>query len=276
MDTKGDIDFWPLSQYTAQLYEALFNLDWHNPNQNSKLLANRNATWHLCIAIVLQNAPAHLRPLDKRACAVSMGNSLTRLRVEEIPGTYRRRLSYRKTTQIRLTGNLMSQQGRAAWKPQYIEDLLDRTSVSVPSDILQQAIGDLPLASLCFEFEAPFRDLPKKIEVGCTSLISFYRNNSKTVIISTHIQATLDLLNLEDPIIQLALLLISILSIPTPLPWCPRKQGEAKFSDHSKSGREKERWCAILFLKMMWFRYPQLAVNEFLACLNTKQGRSYA
>jgi len=65
---------------------------------------------------------------------------------------------------IRSIGNLGSQQGRAAWKPRDIEDLVDRTSLSVPTDIFQEAIEDLPLASPCFQFETPFRDLPKTID----------------------------------------------------------------------------------------------------------------
>lgn len=274
-DANRETEFWPLPEYTARLYESLISLDWRNPNKNSKPFAHRNATWHLCIALALQNVPTRLKPLDARACTASIESSLVQLRVEEIPGIFREKLSYRKTIQLRRIRNPGSNGGHAAWKPRGIEDLLDRATLSVRSGIFHERIEDPPPSSPTFLFQTPFRELPKTIEDGCNGLICLYRESNLTAIISTQIQVTLDTFDLEDPIIQLALILTSVLSIPTPLPWCPRNQGGTKFADHEKKAREKDRWRAVLFLKMMWFRHPQLAVKEFVDCLNEKQSKPH-
>ena len=270
--TNREPDIWSFPEYTGRLYEALISLDWHDPNKNSKPFANRNATWHLCIALALQNLPAHLKPLDARACTASIESSLVRLHVEEIPGIFRGRLSCRKI--IRL--GQVTKGGRAACQPRGIEDLLDRATLSVRSGIFEERIEDPPPSSPGYRFQTPFSELPKTIKDGCNRLIADYRNSDQTVIISKQIQVTLDTFDLEDPIVQLALILNSVLSIPTPLPWCPRPAEEgSKFADHVRDGREKDRWRAVLFLKMMWFHHRELAVSEFVDCLNKKQGKPH-
>ncbi|RPA93935.1 hypothetical protein L873DRAFT_1793359 [Choiromyces venosus 120613-1] len=269
-ETKGETEFWPIREYTARLYETLSTLDLRDPGKNSMSFADKNATWHVCIAVALQNIPSHLKPLDGGACATSIASSLTALGVEEIPGTYRGKLSYRKTTHIRKVWDLESRQRRVAWKPRRHEDLLDPTTLSARNGIFEERIENPPPAALHFKFQTPFSELPKMIEEGCNGLMRDYQTS--TTIIATQIQATLDVLDLQDPIVQLALILTSVLSIPTPLPCCPRVSGRSKFEDHAKRGREKDRWCAVLFLKMMWFRYPRLAETEFVKCLNEKQG----
>lgn len=268
--TDIETKIWAFPEYTARLYEVLNSLDWSDPNKNSKPIANRNATWHLCIALALQNIPAGLKPLDARACTVSIENSFVRLRVEELPGIFRGRLSCRKI--IRL--GQVTKGGRAAYQPRGIDDLVDRTTLSVRSGIFEERIEDPPPSSRRFLFQTPFSELPKMIKDGCDHFIREYRNT--TAIIATHIQVILDTIDLEDPIVQLALILTSVLSIPSPLPWRPGRVEEGTvFADHEKDGREKDRWCAVLFLKMMWFRHRELAVPEFMDCLNQKQGEPH-
>lgn len=272
-DTKGDYGFWALPEYAEHLYNMLVALDWHNPGKDPTRFAANNATWHFCIAVALQNASAELKPLDEKALRAGIISSLTHLKVHEIPGTWHGRLSYRKTTQLRPMQDLWSHQRLEARIPQRIEYLLDRTTLHAQSGVFEGRIADPPRAALCFLFQTPFSQLPKTIVDGCEGLITDYQTRSATSIISTHTRQVLDQLDLEDPITQLALILISVLSIPTPLPWCPRKPEETKFVDHIKVRRAKDRWCAILFLKMMWFRNPKTAEKEFMKCLNDKQGK---
>ncbi|RPA88623.1 hypothetical protein L873DRAFT_1849653 [Choiromyces venosus 120613-1] len=240
-ETRGETEFWPIREYTTRIYETLSTLDLRDPGKNSMSFADKNATWHVCIAVALQNVPSHLKPLDGGACATSIASSLTALGVEEIPGTYRQKLSYRKTTHIRK-------------KLQRREDLLDPTTLSARNGIFEERIEDPAPATLRFKFQTPFSELPKMIDQGCNGLMQNYQTS--TNIIANQIQATLNVLDLQDPIVQLALILTSVLSISTPLPSCPWVSGRSKFEDHVKRGCEKDRWCAVLFLKMMWFHYP--------------------
>ncbi|RPA88422.1 hypothetical protein L873DRAFT_1927453, partial [Choiromyces venosus 120613-1] len=193
----------------------------------------------------LQSVPDHLKPLDGGGCTASIASSLTALSVEEIP----------------------------AWKLWNREDLFDITTLSVRNAIFEKRIEDLPQVTLHFTFKTPFDELSKIIEDGRDGLMCHYWASSTTIVISTKIEKTLDILNIPDPIIQLALILISVLSIPTPLPWCLRLPEGSKFMDHDRHRREKDRWCAVLFVKMMWFRYRQLASKEFVQRLSEQQGQ---
>ncbi|RPA89726.1 hypothetical protein L873DRAFT_1795928 [Choiromyces venosus 120613-1] len=94
-ETRGEMEFWPIQEYTARLYKTLLTLDLHDPGKNSMSFADKNTT-------------CHLKPLDGGPCITSIAFSLTALGVEEIPSTYHGKLSYQKTTHIQKVWDLES------------------------------------------------------------------------------------------------------------------------------------------------------------------------
>lgn len=115
----------------------------------------------------------------------------------------------------------------------------------------------------------------KRPKTGAIALLAIIETQQSLLLDKSKSLLSLDTIDLEGPIVQLALILTSVLSIPSPLPWRPGTVEEGTiFANHEKDGREKDRWCTVLFLKMMWFRHRELAVPEFIDCLNKKQGES--
>lgn len=127
-----------------------------------------------------------------------------------------------------------------------------------------------PAAGLGFGLSFPVSRLPESIRAGCSELSKFYANHGQHGgSISTCVEDMLSVIDYQDPTVELAIIIVMVLGCPSPLPKVDYREG---FQEHKKRGREKAKWRAVLFVKMMWFRYRALMKEETVKMFTSFQG----
>jgi hypothetical protein len=239
---------WGKREYATALYQILHSSPLSDIRKNCFTFAHKDASWPIALAVVFQQSPKALTSSEKSENVFidAIATALEHLEIEALPGVNRQAVSYRRITFLINERSL---------------DL--RTAVN---RTVEDGSGEIKLG-LSF----PCDDLPGIILKGCNTLKKLYREKPKDKAIADHIQKVLDNIYLRTPEVELAILLVFILSLPTPLP-IVSPDGE-KFSEHKKDGHDKEKWAAVLFIKMMWFPYAHLIdkTTRSLFCSRTRK-----
>jgi hypothetical protein len=195
--------------------------------------AHHKNTWTTALYVILNAVREKCGP--KRWPADSLAKALDELNVDHYPGEWKGKMS--------------------------IQSL--RTLVIVNQTEIRTTVARPRPVKAVWHFKLPFEKVPKDISDGMQMYVEANSKSTMKPLVDfiMNMERTIEL---RDFRVQLALAWAHILSVPEPLPMTNHFDTHpAKFVDHVKKRREKLRWKATLWIRMMfWLQLESMTQTQ--------------
>jgi len=257
LQVQGDQPQQTRREVARVIYSTLSTCEISTLTQKSKSFAHKGATWPAALAVIFQRLPKGILT-DPEFCFVdAIATSLERLEVEVLPGQYNQTLSYQRVTKLVDEWNVRVARQRYR----------GRQRVVIRTD--ENGSSTSPLPQL-LSFTFPLTQIPENISNGWKAIKQLFREakDDRGTILVKHIADVELATKLDEPAVELAILIVSILMLATPLPSVLPQQNS--FVRSKGANRDKEKWAAVLFVKMLWFVYPELIDKEITKAYGEK------